>query len=48
MHAAVENGFAEGVEILLAGGANINVREKVGQFPGDEILSNLYCQLLLI
>lgn len=29
IHVAIENGFQESVEVLLAGGADLNCREKV-------------------
>ena len=32
IHVAVENGFQESVEVLLAGGADLNCREKVYLF----------------
>ncbi|CAG2214126.1 unnamed protein product [Mytilus edulis] len=33
IHVAVENGFQESVEVLLAGGANLSRREKLGKTP---------------
>lgn len=36
LHIAVENGYQDTVEILLAGGANLNIREKVCSHHGSK------------